>query len=337
MAGQLTTSLVVPPGVQNYLDRKTLLRAVPNLCYSQVAYRRPLSKRNGTTMVFRRFNPLALAMAPLVEGVPPQGSLLSKSDISVTLQQWGDFVSLTDYGQMVVENDLLNEASDVLGEQSGQTMDGLLRDVSASGTNVAYGGTATQRNQITTTTHKIDKNLIDRAVRTLDANNAKRFKEMIKPSTKISTQPIRPAYIGICHGDLRFTIQSLQGFISIEQYATDDERLISEFGAINDVRMCYSSQAKVYRGGGGTAAGDVKSTGGLADVGTLLIFGEQAVAQVPMQGGNLKNIVKSAGSAGSADPLDQISTSGWIHTGARLVTNDQFMIRLEVALGNVAP
>lgn len=332
----LTTSGVVPPAVSNYFDRKTLMRAVPMLCFNQIAYRRPLKRRSGTTMVFRRFPGLNLAMAPLVEGIPPAGQAMSKTDIASTIQQFGDYVTLTDFGRAVVESDLLNEAADILGEQSGQTMDALLRDVCCAGTVVFYGGGAANRAALTTTTNKVDQPILDRVVRSLDTNNAKRFREMISASTKVSTFPLRPAYIGICHPEVRFTIQSLANFISIEKYATSDERLIGEFGAYNDIRFCLSTQAKILRGGGGTATGDVKSTSTLADVGIINVFGEQAVGVVPLEQGNLSNIVKPLGSAGSLDPLNQVSTSGWIHNGTRVILNDLFMARIEVTLGQNA-
>lgn len=333
----LTSTAVVPPAVLSWFDRKLLMRAVPLLVYMQIAYRRSLPKHNGTTIVFRRFNALSLALSPLVEGVPGSGQALSKSDVSSVLLEYGDYVTLTDYGRATVENDLLNEANDVLGEQSGQTMDALLRDVASAGTNVFYGGGVSARATLTTTTHKVDQTLLDRVIRSLDNGNTKRFKEMLSASTKISTFPVRPAYIGICHPDVRFSIQALPNFISIEKYATSDERLIGEFGAYNDIRFCMSSQAKVFRGGGGTAVGDVKSTAGNADVGVINIFGEQAVGVVPLEKGNLENIVKPLGSAGSLDPLNQVATSGWKHTGTRLVLNDAFMARVEVTLGNLNP
>ena len=333
----LTTSSVFPPAVAQWYDRRLLMRAVPLLVYMQAAYRRSLPKNNGTTVVFRRINALSLALATLVEGVPGAGQALAKTDVSSTVLQWGDYVTLTDYGRAVVENDLLQAANDVLGEQSGQTMDALLRDVVSAGTNVFYGGGAANRAALTGIAHKIDQTIIDRVVRTLDGANAKRFKEMVSASTKVSTLPIRPAYIGMCHPDARFSIQALPNFISIEKYATSDERLIGEFGAYNDVRFCMSTQAKMYRGGGGTASGDVKSTGGNADVAVISIFGEQAVGVVPLERENLHNIVKPLGSAGALDPLDQVSTSGWKHTGTRLILNDAFMARIECTVGNLAP
>lgn len=335
--GVLTSTSVVGPAVAQYYDRKTLMRAVPLLVYNQIAYRRPLSKRNGNIMVFRRFNGLNLAMATLIEGVPGAGQAMSKSDLSILMQQWGDFVTLTDFGRMVVENDMLNEASEVLGEQSGQTMDALLRDIVSAGTSVFYGGGVAGRANLTGVAHKADQTVIDRAIRFLDTNNAKRFKEVVAASTKVSTFPIRPAYVGICHPDVRFTVQNFAGFISLEKYASPGERLLGEFGAYNDVRFCVSSQAKVYRGGGGTAVGDVKSTSGNADVGVINIFGEQGAGVVPIEKGNLENIVKPLGSAGAADSLNQLATSGWKHTGGRLILNDTFMARIEVTLGNSAP
>jgi N4-gp56 family major capsid protein len=332
----LTTSQIIPPAVTNWFDRLLLMRAIPLLVYMQVAYRRSLPQNKGTTIVFRRFNPLQLAMASLVEGVPGSGQALNKTDISSTLAQWGDYVTITDYGKAVVENDLLDEANDVLGEQSGQTMDALLRDVCVAGTNVFYGGTAATRGQLTGIAHKVDQGTIDRIIRSLDTNNARRFREMVNASTKVDTHPIRPAYIGICHPDLKFSIQALPGFISIEKYATEDERLLGEFGAYNDVRFCMSSQAKVFRGAGGTASGDVKSTNSNADVGILSIFAKQAVGVVPMERKNLENVIKPLGSAGALDPLNQVATSGWKHTGTRLILNDQFMARAEFTLGNLA-
>jgi N4-gp56 family major capsid protein len=337
MAGVLTTSTTLPPAVVSNLQRLLLFRAAPLQLYSQIGYRKTMPRNAGHTVVFRRFNGLPLALAPLVEGIHGAGQVLTKADVSSKIQQYGDYVTLTDYGRAVVEHDLLKEAADILGEQAGQTMDALIRDVAAAGTNVFYGGGVTLRAQLTTTTHKVDKTMLDRVVRSLDTNNARRFKEMVRPSTKVETKPIRPAYVGICHPDVRFTLQELQGFISIEKYASTDERLLGEFGAYNDIRFCVSSQAKVYRGGGGVATGDVKATEGAADVGVLNVFAEQAIGIVPLERGNLENIVKQLGSAGTADPMNQLSTSAWKHSGTRLILNDNFMARLEVTLGELNP
>ena len=335
--GVLTTTTEVPAAVRTYYDRVTLMRALPKLVYSRVATRRPIKQRQGDTMIFRKFNALPTATAPLVEGVPPTGRQLSKTDISVKIQQWGDFMPVTDLVQVTIDNPVLNEISKLLGEQAAQTVDELLRDVVVAGTSVGYGGGQTSRANLTTTTHKVDVTLLERALRTMQNTNATMFTQMVEASVKVSTFPIRESYIAITHPDVRFTIETLNGFISSEQYAQSGKLLPGEFGSYKGLRFLSTTKGKVFLGGGGSATGDVKSTGGLADVYTIMIFAEESCASVPLEGMSLENIVHPRGTGGSADPLNQKGTSGWKHTGARIRLQESFSLRLEVTAGDTAP
>lgn len=334
--GVLTDTGTIPPVVAQYYDRKLLRRALPRLVHLRVAQRRPLAMRNGNTMMFRRLEALALATAALVEGVPPTGKALSKTDISATIQQFGDYVTLTDLVQATVEHPLLQDANRLLGEQSAQTLDVLARDVWVAGTNVLFGGAAASRAALTTTTHKIDTTVLDRAVRFLNQQNASRFTEMISASVKINTFPIRPAFWAITHPDILFTLQTLAGWIPVEQYAAMGPVLEAEVGAYKDVRFLTSTNAKVYLEGGGALVGDVQGVTN-ADVYVTLIMGMDAVGAVPLDGMSLQNIIKPIGSGGPADPLNQIGTSGWKHTGTRVRLNEFFMTRIETTAGKVNP
>lgn len=337
--GVLTSSTTVPPAVSSYFDRKLLRRATPMLHHGRVAQRRPLKMRSGNTIVFRKVSALALALTPLVEGVPPAGKQLSKADISATIQQWGDYVTLSDMVQATVEHPILQDANRVLGEQAGQTIDALIRDVACAGTSVFYtaAATVTLRTQISTTTDKVTTALLDRIIRYLNQQNARRFTELIQAGTKVSTSGIRPAFWAITTPEVLFTLETLSGWKPIEQYASNGPVLEGEAGAYKDLRFLISTQAKSYPGGGTTGAGDVKMTGGVADVHTILCFGTDAIGTVPLEGASLKNIIKPLGSGGVADPLNQIATSGWIHTGARKRLDEAFMTRAEVAVGEIAP
>ena len=53
---------------------------------------------------------------------------------------------------------------------------------------------------------------------------------------------------------------------------------------------------------------------------------------VTISGEAMKNIVKPLGSAGTADPLDQRSTSGWKATFVTKILNENFILRLEHAV-----
>jgi N4-gp56 family major capsid protein len=290
-------------------------------------------------MVFRKISALSLALTPLVEGVPPSGKQLSKSDLSVTIQQWGDYVTLSDLVQATVEHPILQDANRVLGEQAGQTIDALIRDVAVAGTSCFFTNAAsvTLRTQISTTTDKVTTTLLDRMIRYLNQQNARRFTELIEATTKVSTKGIRPAFWSVTTPEVLFTLETLSGWKPIEEYSSNGPVLEGEAGAYKDIRFLISSQAKSYPGGGTTGSGDVKMTSSVADVHVICVFGTDAIGSVPLEGHSLKNIIKPLGSGGVADPLNQISTSGWIHTGARKRLEETFMTRGEVAVGDVAP
>lgn len=332
----ITSTTTVPPAVLSFFSRDLLRRALPKLVHSRVAQRRPLKMRSGSTIVFRRYGALSLATTPLTEGVAPTGSVMSFTDVSSALKQHGDFITLTDLVQAVVDSPVLIEANRLLAEQASQTTDALMRDVAVAGTAVVYGGGVAARSSLTTTTHKIDTAALDRALRTLNAANASHFTEMIGATVKISTFPIRPSYWGVVHPDVLFTLENLAGWRDVTQYGSTEPVMECEVGAYKNIRFLMSTQAKLFLAGGGAVSGDVKGTGN-ADVYATLVFGTDAVGAVPLDGMSLENIIHPLGEAGSTDPLNQQGTSGWKYTGTRLILNDAFMLRIETTAGLTNP
>lgn len=337
MPGVLTSTADVPPAVTSWFNRELLVRVVPKLVHSRVAKREPLPKNSGHTMVFRRFEELALATPPLLEGNPPTGKVIDTTEVNVQIRQWGDFVLVSDFAEMVVESRPLREANKMLSEQASRTIDALGRDAYSIGTNVFYGGAVSSRSSLTTTTHKVDVTVLERVIRSLDSNNTRKFTEMREASTKVNTFPIGAAYWAITHPNVTFTLRTLPNWINVYEYSSQMKTMEAEVGAWGNLRFLETTQAKSYLGGGGSASGDVKSTGGLADVYTILVFGEEACAVVPLSGESLENIIHPAGSGGVMDPLNQRATSAWKRTGAELILNDNFLARIEVTVGDSNP
>lgn len=339
--GLLTDSSVVSPAVSSFFDRKLLKRALPMLCFMRVAQRRPLSQRNGNTIVFRRLSALAFATAALTEGVPPTGRQIAKTDITATIQQWGDYVTLTDLIKATVEHPVLNDTNRLLGEQAAQTIDVLMRNEANAGTQVIYGGGVAARTSLATRTHMISTAVLDRAIRFLQQQNASPFTRMISASTQVNTFSMRPAYWMIIHPDIWFTLQHLAGVIPVEQYSSKSEVLEMEVGGYKNLRFLSTtlqgggaSGGALQAAGGAHSGADVMGTGSpaggtIADVYISTVFATEAIAAVPLDGMSLQNIIKPLGSAGSGDPLNQICTSGWKHTGARKRLNENFLCRIE--------
>ena len=64
------------------------------------------------------------------------------------------------------------------------------------------------------------------------------------------------------------------------------------------------------------------------------MFGMYAVAQSRISGYALKNIVKPLGSAGTADPLNQRTTSGWKLSYVARILNVAFILDLQHAVSS---
>ncbi|WP_373069832.1 N4-gp56 family major capsid protein [Sulfurimonas sp.] len=317
-----TTTTQIPAGVQAFYDRNLLERATPELVHDKYGQMRNIPKGGSDSIKFRRYNGLTAATTPLTEGVTPSGSQLSITDVTATVAQYGDFVTITDTVNLTVEDNVITEATDVLGEQAGDTVDQVYRDVLNAGTNVFYAGsidTTTIDTRVEVASAPLAKDL-DACITALKGQKAKKFTSMIQGSNKINTYPIRPAFMAITHTDKVEELEALTGWKSVEEYASQSEVDLCEAGAYKSIRFVETTNAKVFTGAG--AAG--------VDVYSTLILGKNAYGVVGIKGNrNIQTIVKPLGSGD--DPLNQRATVGWKVWATAKILNDAFMIRYESA------
>jgi len=317
----MTGTAVVPAGVSAFYDRNLLERAVPALIHDKWGQSRPLPKNNSDTIKFRRWNALSTATTALTEGVTPSGSNMSVTDVTATVLQYGDFTVLTDKVQLTVEDNVIKEATDVLGEQGGETIDEVQRDVLVAGTNVRYATAVAARVNVALAVTTAD---LDSAIKTLKGQNAKKFTEMITGTAKIGTAPIKAAFVGICHTDTSETLEGLTGWKGAEEYASTTLIDMNEIGSYKYIRFVETTMGKIW-----TGAGDSSK-----DVYGTLVFGKNAYGIVSLRGQkNIQTIIKPLGSAGTADPLDQRASVGWKAWTVAKILNDNFMVRIETAEG----
>lgn len=317
-----TTRTQIPEEVGNFYDRVLLDKAVPAFVHNRFAQVRDLPRNAGTLDIkFRRYGLLTAQTVALSEGVTPSGKQLSITDINATVQQYGDYVTLTDVVQFSTIDPILTETADILGEQVGDTLDQLARDVMAATTTKQYASTATQTSEVTSTM-KISRAEVKEAVRTLQKNKAKPVTSMINPSNGYNTVPLNRAYIGIVSPDTLYDLDDAAGWIPVEKYANKSDVMPDEVGSLAGVRFIMTQNAKVR-----TASGF-----GSIDVHSTLIMGMNAVGQTRISGEALRNIVKPLGSGGTADPLDQRSTSGWKLTYVATLLNDTWILDLQHAV-----
>lgn len=278
--------------------------AVPALVHDQFAQKHPIPKNGGKTIEFRKLAPLAKATTPIVEGVTPDGKQISWSKLEATVQQYGDFVPMTDMLLMTTIDDNLVEATKLLGNQAGETLDTVTREVLNGGTSVQYAAGQVASRNLLTAEHKLSVLAIEMAVRFLRTQKAKK---------------INGSYVGIVHPDVMFDLRRDPEFIEWNKYTTSDKLFEGEIGMIAGVRFVDTTEAKIFAGAGA----------GGRSVYSTLIMGADAYGVTEITGGGLQQIVKQLGSAGTADPLDQRATAGWkaVKVAERLV--ESYMIRIE--------
>lgn len=315
----------VPPGVAAFYDRNLLDRAQPNDVHGRFGQKRPIAQKNGNQIKFRRYSQLAAATTPLTEGVTPTGSQLAVTDIVATLAQYGDYIQLSDMVSMVNQDPVVTEATDVLGDQAGTTIDQIRRDVLVAGTNVAYAsGAATRLATIT----KISAADLDKVIRFLKNQNAKFIKTMISSSDGVGTGAIRKAYIALVHPDVEYDLEQIAGYRAVSDYGSQEGVIEDEIGAYKNIRFVTSTNCKVFSNATTSLTAGFKG-GSSNDVYATLIFADNAYGVCPLTGQAMNTYVKALGSAGSADPLEQRSTVGWKATTTTQILNQAWMIRLE--------
>ena len=317
-----TTRVQIPAEVSNFYDRNLLDKATVNFVYNRFAQVRDLPANSGTdTIKFRRYGLLLAQTTALSEGITPSGKQLSITDATAVVLKYGDYVTLTDVVTYETYDPILTETADILGEQVGDTLDQLCREVVAATTTKQYASTATTTGTITSAMI-INRSEVKQAVRTLRGNNAKPIMSMINPSSGYNTTPIGNSFVGIVSEDTLFDLDDATGWIPLEKYPNKTGVMPDEQGSLANVRFLMTTNAKVRTGEG---------SGGI-DVHSTIIMGRNAYAQTRISGQSLRNIVKPLGSAGTADPLDQRLTSGWTLTYVAKILNNNFLLDLQHAV-----
>jgi N4-gp56 family major capsid protein len=321
-----TTTSQVAPGNQAFYDRNLLTRAVPADVHGRFGQKRPIAKKNGNQIKFRRYSALTPALTPLTEGVTPSGSSLAVTDIVATLAQYGDFVVLSDVVDMVNQDPVITEATEVLGDQAGITIDQVRRDVLVAGTNVAYASGVANRASLV---NKITATDLDKAIRFLKNQNAKFIKEGIAGSDKVGSGSVRKSYIALVHPDVEFDLEQITGYRAVSDYGSQESVMEDEIGSYKNIRFVSSTNCKVFADATTVLTAGFKSTSTKNDVYATLILADNAYGVCPLAGAAMETIVKALGSGGTTDALNQRSSVGWKAMTTTKILNEAWMLRIE--------
>lgn len=316
----------ISPRTAAYAEKELLKRGIPFLVLEKFGQAKTLPANSTKVMKFRRYNALDNTPVALSEGVTPAGQKLSATDVTVTLQQYGDLTTVTDVIMDTHEDQVLNEAVNVLGEQAAQVVEKMRFGVLRAGTNVIYAN-GTARNAVNTA---ISTALQRRAVRALKRQNGRPITKIVRSTPSYQTENVAPAFIGLAHPDLESDIRGMTNFTPAERYGTISP-FENELGKVDDVRYLTSTIFEPFINAGGAMGSMLSSNASAADVYPVLYIASDAYAIIALKGMFAVTPMVVNPKPSDSDPLAQRGHVSWKAMQGAAILNDAWLVRLEVA------
>lgn len=351
---QVTTQPSLSAEMKTFYEDTLIDTAEPKLVHDQFGDKYPIPKNNGKTIEFRKYAALPKALTPLTEGVTPAGNSLSVTTKEATVNQFGDYIKMSDMLELTAIDNNVVQATKQLGSQSGRTLDTITREIVNAGTNVIYAdkadGSEVLSRKALTTDCELTVDTIFRAAAVLKSMNADGVDG--------------GGFVAIIHPYVAYAVMTNENFIDIHKYKNPEDIYEGEIGTIGGVRFVESTEAKIFAEDGcpefyeltkdtkfvagkeyyTTSDSGVTYTKASVTTGSsvtastyyekhytaifsTLVIGAHAYAVTDVTGGGLEHIVKQLGYGD--DPLNQRSSVGWKATKTAEILSDEYMVRIE--------
>ena len=300
----MTASTGLTPGMQTYYNRELLRTFEPELVHLQFGDEHRMPENSGLVMNMRKIIPLEANTNTLSEGEPGESVMLTETEVTVKLEQYGEYARCTDKLDLSHLDMNILRKTKLFGDAGARSIDALVRDELATCTNVIYAGGKTSRGALTPS----------------DKLTTKELRKAVRKLKKAHAQTFGGYYIAIVGPDTFYDLQDDETFVAVSRYQDKEAVYTGEIGRLFGCRIVETTEAKVFEGAGASGA----------DVASVIVLGQYAYGYTSFKGAKPRVIVKPAGSAGTSDPLDQISTVGWKMDGFGVkMLQPEYAVRIE--------
>lgn len=329
-----------------FYDTKMLIATEKALVFQKFGGKAIIDKNKGDSVTFTEMPPhgIITSVSPLKEGVTKAPLNMSRREVVAQIIQLGNYLVYTDVMSSIMEDGntrLKEDQRKFLSYYQKDERDFLAFNTLRQGTTVQYSGTATSRGTVIAPITRGTLLNVSRTLsngRTTDSSGGARpITEFFKPGVQFGTVGCEPAYVVICHPDLKADLRNIPGFVTCENYGSSSKLDPMEFGKVDDFRFICTKSATPWTGEGATVTTqNVKKTSNKADVYPMIVLGADAFKLVHLSGKESAALIhKPLGSGGSADPLDQRGTVGYKHWFTCAIVFQEYMARIEAAATDV--
>jgi N4-gp56 family major capsid protein len=315
MAGETTTSSLSVD--QAAFDRIAYFALRSELLFDQAADVMPTAQAMpGSAVTFTIFSDLAPATSTLNEVTDVTPVALSDSQVTVTLAEYGNAVVTTAKLRGTSFLDVDQSAANIVGYNAGDSIDRVVRDVLAAGSNVSYatGGSTTPSSRAT--------------VQPEDLLTADDIRKEVARLRAANVATFNGTYMGFIHPDVSFDFRSATDAAAWRTPANNvnpDGIYNGEIGQFEGVRFIETPRGPVFAN-----ASDGSGSTGTVDVYATLLMGRQALAKahsITDGNGAVPKIVRG----NVTDLLMRLQPLGWYWLGGYGRFREASLRRIESA------
>lgn len=333
-----------------YYDKVLLENLYPTLRFYQLAEKKPIPKGISNIITFSKITKYTDVTGNLTEGTPPSPTWLSSSQITATIVQKGAYTPLSDVLIMNAIDPIIEDAASELGRQAGSTIDKYIyyrcfgdqnSGVDAEDTGIGGGITSDWSNfyqqhptaasqGFSTVFFSLDGSIVAtgallKSWLSADATAATAAEygltvDVIQRAVTELRKDDVPAYkdgnyVMVVAPESELTLLRDEAFKDWNSNQHAEKMWNGEIGRVGGARIVTSTNI-------------AKTASAQLSVGTVntavfnVLMAPKGLAVTEIDG-HIKMKVKPAGSAGGADPLDQVSTVGWKWTGVAKVVDEK--------------
>lgn len=310
--GAATTTDALSPTMKTFYDTELLENAREKLIFQQLGRKQSLPAKHGKVIEWRKWNTLP-GVDKLQEAVIPEGKTLGMTSMTVPIDQYGMYVTISDQLELHAIDDAILGATEEIGAAAGESYDKLVRAVLMTGANVmfadihnadgTYASTPETRAALAAGATKVaylTPKMVNKAVTAMKKNKVPTYSG--------------GKYMAVIHPSVAEDLRESNAWIEAHKYARPEELFNGEIGELHGVRFVESNLAPIVK------EGDTA-------VYLTMFFGKDAFGVIDPEGAGMETIIKSKDEIGG--PLNQFSTIGTKFSMAAKILYPERLLILE--------
>lgn len=296
--------------MKTFYNTELLENAREKLIFQQLGKKQSLPARHGKTVEWRKWDTLP-GVDKLVEGVIPEGKLIRQTALTVPIDQYGMYVTISDQLELHAIDDAILGATEEVGASAGESYDKLVRAVLMTGANIMYADARDDEGNITST--PTNRSTL------ASASNAYLTARQVNKAVTALKKAKAPTfsggkYLAVIHPSVAEDLRNDKAWVEAHKYAKPEELYNGEIGELHGVRFVETNMAGIVKQGEKA-------------VYLTMFFGKDAFGVVDPEGAGMETIIKDKGEVGG--PLEQFSTVGTKFSMAAAILYPERMLTVE--------